>query len=406
MRRAAPVGITGMGCISAAGATLAATLDGLDAGRRNPLPPSLFRVEKGYPVFMCDLPEADDAFFDILPGRDLLRGCSRTVRLAAHAALEALAAAGFCPQDLAPLTVGVCLGTSVGTALEFYDLYCALRADKEGSLDEIHRYLRSNPALALARLLRLSGPVQCVTNACSSGADAVGVAAGWIRDGLCDIALCGGADALSRITYLGFGSLRLPSMEACRPFDASRDGLNLGEGAAVMVLESPGRSRGRRSFGTVMGYGTATDAHHLTAPHPEARGLVAALEQALSQAGLARESIAFINAHGTATPTNDAAEGRFFRTHFPGTPFVATKGGTGHTLGAAGAMEAVFTLAHLARGLLPASPGFAEEDPAIGASPTDAPLPVAGEVAMSQSLAFGGNNSVLILGKGDAPCPC
>ena len=404
--RVSPVCVTGMGCITAAGNTLAANLARLDAGTREPLPPSLFQVEKPHPVFMCDLPAADAPFFEALPGAALLPGYFRTVRLAAHAALEALGDAGFDPRHLNGLRVGVCVGTSVGTALEFYDLYTALRAGREHHLDEIRGYLGSNPALALARMLRVSGPVHCVTNACSSGADAIGIAAGWIREGLCDIALCGGADALSRVTYLGFSSLKLPSSEPCKPFDKNRTGLNLGEGAAFLVLEASGQARSKKISGTVLGYGTATDAHHLTAPHPEARGLVNALEQALEQAGAGRDRMAFINAHGTATPTNDAAEGRFFRDQFPETPFVATKGGTGHTLGAAGAVEAVYTLAHLSRSLLPASPGFTEADPDIGVSPVAQPTSVAGDMAMSQSLAFGGNNSVLILGKGDAPCPC
>jgi 3-oxoacyl-[acyl-carrier-protein] synthase-1/3-oxoacyl-[acyl-carrier-protein] synthase II len=394
-----------MGCISAAGTNLAANIAALDLGRRNPLPPSLFKTEKNHPVFMCALPEADDAAFAALPERRLLSACSRAIRMITLAALEALDHAGLDPNALGGLKTGVCLGTSVSTALKFYDLHCAVRLGKDAPLDELHRYLNSNPALALTRILRLSGPAQCVTNACSSGADAIGIAAQWIRDGLCDVALCGGADALARITYLGFASLRLTSPEACLPFDKNRKGLNLGEGAAVLVLESPKRAMKRASSGAVLGYGTATDAHHLTAPHPEARGLVTALEQALAQAGARREDLAFINAHGTATPTNDAAEGAFFRRHFPDAPFVATKGSTGHTLGAAGALEAVFTLAHLARGLLPASPGFFEADPEITAAPVAAPTAVSGQMALSQSLAFGGNNSVLILGKGDAPCP-
>ena len=421
IRLVVPVAVTGMGCITAAGRTVAANIAGLDAGARSPVPPSqlrppLFRTDSDHPVFMSALPEADDAVFTALPDFRGLAHCSRTVRLAAHAALEALADAELAPEELSSLRVGVCLGTSVGTSLDFFDFYRDQRTGTDAPLDEILRYRASNPALALARLLRLggagqSGPVLCVANACSSGADAIGIAAGWVREGLCDIALCGGADALARVTYLGFGSLRLTTPEACKPFDANRSGLNLGEGAGVLVLESPARAANRRLRGVVMGYGTATDAHHLTAPHPDARGLTLALEQALGQGnvqGSARTNmheIAFINAHGTTTPTNDAAEGKFFRERFPDTPFIATKGCTGHTLGAAGAVEAVFTVAHLARGLLPASPGFAVPDAAIGASPVCAPTPVSGSMALSQSLAFGGNNSVLLLGKGDTPCP-
>lgn len=405
IRAATPVAVTGMGCITAAGNTVAANIAGLDAGTRSPAPPSLFRTEGAHPVFMSGLPEADDAAFAALPDFRGLARCSRTVRLAAYAALEALEDAGLAPEALSTLRVGVCIGTSVGTSLDFFDFYGDQRAGTDAPLDEIHRYLASNPALALARLLRLNGPVQCVANACSSGADAIGVAAGWVRGGLCDIALCGGTDALSRVTYLGFGSLRLTASDACKPFDANRSGLNLGEGAGVLVLESSARAGNRSPRGTVMGYGTATDAHHLTAPHPDARGLVLALGQALAQGGAGSADIAFINAHGTATLTNDAAEGKFFRDRFPGTPFIATKGCTGHTLGAAGAVEAVFTLAHLARGLLPASPGFAVPDAALGVSPVSMPTVFSGSMALSQSLAFGGNNSVLLLGKGDAPCP-
>lgn len=418
IRRAAPVAVTGMGCITAAGRTVAENIATLDAGFRAPQPPSLFVAESAHPVFMSALPGGDaaesgreaDAVFAALPEASGLSRLSRTVRLAAHAALEALADAHISPADLPSLRVGVCLGTSVGVSLDFFDYYRDWRSGTDAPLDAVIRYRASNPALALARLLRLNGagPVQCVANACSSGADAIGMAAAWIRAGLCDLALCGGADALARVTCLGFGSLRLTSPEACRPFDANRTGLNLGEGAGVFVLE---RTTGEFPSGTalsarpaktwVLGYGTATDAHHLTAPHPEARGLHAAVGQALAQAGAKEADIAFINAHGTATPTNDAAEGKFFRERFPATPFVATKGGTGHTLGAAGAVEAVFSAAHLARGLLPGSPGFSVPDPAIGAAPVSTPATVGGDMALSQSLAFGGNNSVLLLGRGE-----
>jgi 3-oxoacyl-[acyl-carrier-protein] synthase-1/3-oxoacyl-[acyl-carrier-protein] synthase II len=169
-----------------------------------------------------------------------------------------------------------------------------------------------------------------------------------------------------------------------------------------MVLEAQNlRLSSKPARGYVRGYGTATDAHHLTAPHPEARGLRKALSDSLAQAGADGRAVAFINAHGTATPTNDAAEGAFFRRLFPLTPFIATKGCTGHTLGAAGAVEAVFTLAHLAGGRLPASPGFAEPDPDIGVAPVRTPTNLDGELALSQSLAFGGNNSILLLGKGE-----
>lgn len=399
MRPASPVRITGMGCISAAGSSVAANIAALDAGLQNAVAASFLDVENVCPVFRADFPAYAP---EGLPEPGLYAKCARTAQMTAHAASEALAEAGYALADLAGLRVGVCLGTSVGTALNFSPFYLAQKAGRDEPLDPIDKYLVSNPAPALSRMLRATGPVQSVTNACSSGADAIGYGAEWIRSGRCDLVICGGVDALSRVTYLGFGSLKLLSRELCRPFDKNRVGLNLGEGAAVLVLESEALAKNRAVCGTVLGYGTATDAHHLTAPHPDARGLIKAVEQAVAQAGIENSGIAFINAHGTATPTNDASEAKFFRAVFPQTPFVATKGSTGHTLGAAGAVEAVFTVKHLERGLLPASPGFTEADPEIGAAPVDASTTVNGRVAMSQSLAFGGNNSVLLFGKGDA----
>ena len=394
-----PAAVTGMGCISAAGATLDENLAALETGSRAPEPPVLFPTERPFPVFMAAIP--DPADFPPLPDVSEIRACTRTVHLAAHAAAEALRDAGIAPADLPGLRVGVCIGTSVGTALDFYDYYVDQRVGKAPPLDVIHQYLISNPSLALARLLQLRGPVQTIANACSSGADAVGMGAEWIRNGRCDVAICGGADALAQVIYYGFSSLQLQSPEPCRPFDKNRKGLNLGEGAGILVLETEERARGRKRRGSITGYGTCTDAWHLTAPHPEARGLIRALDQALIQAGASAEDVAFINAHGTATPTNDAAEGNFFASRFPQTPFVATKGCTGHTLGAAGAVEAVFALAHFAKGAIPASPGFAEADPAMAVAPVSRHTPVHGRFAMSQSLAFGGNNSVLLFGKGD-----
>jgi 3-oxoacyl-[acyl-carrier-protein] synthase-1/3-oxoacyl-[acyl-carrier-protein] synthase II len=329
---------------------------------------------------------------------------SRTTALAFAAAREALFSAGYTDAALPEhMRMGIVVGTSVGASLDFFAYYKAFAAGENPPLAEMEAYLEANPAIALGKLLHCSGPAQCVTNACSSGADAIGIGAGWIRSGLCDLVLAGGADALSFITYAGFSSLRLPSSSACRPFDARRKGLTLGEGAGFMLLESEHsrtrRSRPARAF--VAGYGTATDAYHVTAPHPEGRGLAMAVDQAFAQAGAAWNDIAFINAHGTATMANDSAEGAFFSRHCPSVPFIATKGAMGHTLGAAGAIEAVLTAAHLADGALHPSPAFQEADPAIGASPVRETTHVKGAFALSQSLAFGGNNSVLLIAGGE-----
>lgn len=396
MRRVDPVAVTGMGVITAAGVCLAETLDALARESVVPVSSPPFATTYPFPVFRC--PERISGIGELPPNT------SRTTALAFAAAGEALSSAGLAWSDLPEqLCLGVVVGTSVGASLDFFAYYKAVCAGENPPLAEMEAYREANPAIALGALLRCSGPAQCVTNACSSGADAIGIGASWIRSGLCDLVLAGGADALSFITYAGFSSLRLPSPAACRPFDAHRNGLTLGEGAGFMLLESENsrqrRNRPARAF--VAGYGTATDAHHVTAPHPEGRGLCLAVHQAFTQAGAAWNDIAFINAHGTATLVNDAAEGAFFSRYCASVPFIATKGAMGHTLGAAGAIEAVLTAAHLTAGTLPPSPAFQTSDPAIGTAPVRETTAVKGAFALSQSLAFGGNNSVLLMAGGE-----
>ncbi|MDL2209945.1 beta-ketoacyl-[acyl-carrier-protein] synthase family protein [Desulfovibrio sp. OttesenSCG-928-O18] len=400
MYSASRVVVTGMGCVTAAGNNLRATLNAIDEGRRNASPSPFPDITPASPVFQCGEKLAAPEFAE--PGVPL----SRTARLAFVAAYEALVQSGYSVIASTPCRLGVCLGTSVGASLHFSEYYKAWYRNEPCSLSSIHTYRRSNPSLALARLYKATGPVQTVVNACSSGADAIGLAASWLRQGLCDIVIAGGADALSDVTCTGFSRLMITSPEPCRPFDAERAGLNIGEGAGVMILEreADAKNRGARVLGRFLGYGTATDSFHLTAPHPDAKGLAAAYAQVFAAGDVALGDIAFINAHGTATRANDQTEGAFFTRYFPRVPFVATKGATGHTLGAAGAVEAVLTLAHLARGYLPASPGFLTPDPETGARPVSSPLPVNGVAAASQSLAFGGNNSVLVFGKGEGVC--
>ena len=398
MTPASPAAITGIGCICAAGRDLAAAMAAMAAARRSPQPPARFSTghPKRYPVF--GVPD-DFVPGDLLGRTDLLL----TTRFALAAARQALADAGWEQCALQRLRVGVCLGTTVGSALNIEDFYREYRTGGHPDLETIERFLRSNPAAAVSRELGLDGPVQTVVNACSSGTDAIGIAASWLRAGVCDVVLAGGADELCRIIYNGFISLMITDDQPCRPFDRERRGLNLGEGAAVLVLERPAAAaaRGARTRARVLGYGSACDAHHLTAPHPDGRGLRRAFAEALATAGIAPGDVAFINAHGTGTPDNDRVEGRVIHDLFPETPFVSTKGYTGHTLGAAGAIEAAFTVACLEAGRIPASGGFAAADPDIHATPAAAGRDIRGSVAISDSLAFGGNNAVLVIGGAD-----
>lgn len=328
----------------------------------------------------------------------------RTAALGLQAAHEALADAGLEAAFLAAHRVGVCMGTTVGCAVTEETFCRAYRTGKQPDMAPMERIFRSNPASVIAREFGFAGPCQTIVNACSSGTDAVGLGAAWIRAGLCDLVLAGGADELGRITYIGFSAMQIADPEPCKPFDRNRKGLNLGEGAAMLVLESETvrLKRGKRARVFVAGYGAACDAYHLTAPRPDGAGLKAALAEALAGSGTASTELAFVNAHGTGTPDNDLVESRVLAEILPGVPFLSTKGYTGHTLGAAGAIEAVFTAACLERGEIPANAGFVTPDPELGGTPVEKPTPLHGSVALSETLAFGGNCSVILFSKGDA----
>jgi 3-oxoacyl-[acyl-carrier-protein] synthase-1/3-oxoacyl-[acyl-carrier-protein] synthase II len=331
------------------------------------------------------------------------QGVLRTSALGLAAAREALADAGLDARSLAGLRVGVCVGTTVGSTMNDESFCRAHRNGETPDLAPMDRILNSNPAAVIARAFGLRGPCQTIVNACASGTDALGVGAAWIRGGLCDLVLAGGADELSRMTYNGFIALKITDQGPCRPFDRDRTGLNLGEGAAMLVLEADAirSARGRRARGFLVGYGSSCDAYHPTAPHPEGAGLKRALAEAMAE--VAGEEVAFVNAHGTGTPENDKVESRVLAECLPGVPFLSTKGHTGHTLGAAGAIEAALTVACLEEGRIPASAGFQNLDPALAGAPVTATTAVRGILALSQSLAFGGNNAVVAFAKGDRP---
>lgn len=392
MRPAAPVAVTGLGCLTAAGPDVPRNVESIFRGDRDPKPPRRFLSSQPtqYPVF-----EIPDEFVpEDLHTRD---GTMRTAVLALAAAREALADAGWTAPALGGLRVGVCIGTTVGSTMNSEEFYRAYRAGARPDLRPIKRFLRSNPAEAVAREYGLRGPCQSVVNACSSGTDAVGIGAAWIRGGICDVVLAGGADELCHVTYNGFISLMIADERPCRPFDRERRGINLGEGAGLVVLEADTvRGLGHRPRAFVLGYGSASDAYHMTAPHPEGRGLKRALADALSQSGVAAEALAFVNAHGTGTPDNDRVESHALAQMLPRVPFGSTKCYTGHTLGAAGGVEAVYTVACLERGMIPATAGFENPDAELPALPSAAQMAVSGDCAVSQSLAFGGSNAAVV----------
>lgn len=382
--------ITGFGAISAAGNNLAETLDSFARMKRNAGPVSLFDTLLKYPVF--EVKEISGEFY--LEGQ-------RTLSLALCAVEEALNEAHI-NDKLSKLRIGVCMGTTVASQLNDLEFYKSYRHSGSAPMAAVDRYLKRNLAEFISRKIKAKGPSLTVVNACSSGTDAIGVALTWLNNDLCDIAVAGGADELSRIPLCGFGSLGIVSSELCAPFDRDRKGLNLGEGAGVLVLETKGSAqhRGISSELYLAGYGSSSDAYHLTSPHPEGAGLKTSIKKALTDACVEPQEISFVNAHGTATPENDSVEGKVLAGIF-GTDLkmLSTKGFTGHTLGAAGGLEAVFTASALREGWIPASIGFKNKDEAIPLTPVRERTVINGRYAVSTSLAFGGNNAAIVIGK-------
>lgn len=397
MKRNTSAAVTGMGCICAAGSHVAECMTSLFKEERHMKPPSRFKSthKAAYPVF-----EVPDEFLsEELRTNEELHLTSKFGVAAAH---EAIRNAGISTGELAKKRVGVCVGTTVGSSMNDESFYREFSGRRDPDMTPIKRFLRSNPASAIAKEFTLKGPCQTVVNACSSGTDAIGIGLSWIQSGLCDIVLAGGADELCHVTYNGFISLMITDDSPCKPFDKHRKGLNLGEGAGILVLEPEDSCKERkgaiRSY--ILGYGSSTDAYHLTAPHPGGEGLKRALSEVMTSCNVDPAEISFVNAHGTGTPDNDRVESRVLSELLPGIPFLSTKGYTGHTLGAAGGIEAVFTIACLEAGRIPGNAGFSVRDPELPISPVESATPVSGRIALSQSLAFGGSNGVLLFTRG------
>jgi 3-oxoacyl-(acyl-carrier-protein) synthase len=349
----------------------------------------VFPTTLQYPVFEV---KTDLAGTALAPGQ-------RTLELLIRSVDEALLSAET--GDLRSRRVGVCIGTTVASQLNDLAFYRAYREQGNPDTAPVERYLKGNPAEFIKRSMKLSGPALTVVNACSSSTDALGVALSWLKAGVCDAVIAGGADELNHVPYAGFASLGILNPGLCAPFDRNRQGLNLGEGAAVMFVErgDAADKRGKSTSLYVAGYGISADAYHLTAPSPEGVGLNSAIGMALAEAEIDPHQIAFVNAHGTGTQDNDLVEGKVLSSIFgSGIKFLSTKGYTGHTLGAAGGIEAVLTAAALQVGWIPASAGFADPDEAIGISPVTRKAEFDGSYALSTSLAFGGNNAAIVIG--------
>jgi 3-oxoacyl-[acyl-carrier-protein] synthase-1/3-oxoacyl-[acyl-carrier-protein] synthase II len=316
---------------------------------------------------------------------------------------EALKDAKLNEQILSEARVGICIGTSVDASFNCFDFYKDWVKNKPTSIAPLNKYMHYSLANQCLKQLNISGIEATITTACASSTDAIGLGALWVASGLCDIAICGGADELNIIPYTGFIKLMAASTEPPKPFDKYRKGINLGEGAGIVVLESCDflHKRGGLKKGSVLAYAQRADGYHLTAPDPCGAGLRAAIETALAQAKIAKDNIAFINSHATATQDNDKVEAKVFNEILGGVKVCATKGLTGHCLGAAGAIEAVITLISLNESLAPKAKNFSCPDEKLNISPLIENTKInKAQAAISDSLSFGGINSVLVLGGG------
>jgi 3-oxoacyl-[acyl-carrier-protein] synthase-1 len=296
--------------------------------------------------------------------------------------------------------VGVFLGTSTAGILQT-ELAYRQRHPDTGALPNDFHYRTTHNAFSLAEFTRdhfgLKGMAMAISTACSSSAKVFAAAARQLALGNIDAAVVGGVDSLCLTTLYGFASLQLTSQHPCRPYDASRDGISISEGAAFALLERSDAP----AAGTVMllGVGESSDAYHMSSPHPEGLGARLAMEAALRSASLTPADIGYINLHGTATPANDAAEGKAVAALFgDSVPGNSTKGATGHTLGAAGAIEALVCALALTDGRLPGSPGTIALDPSIPIHYQLHGERTALRYALSNSFGFGGSNCSLVLG--------
>ena len=383
------VAITGTGVVSPVGIGREAYWQGL----LSPQPTEERRAHDFEPKDFYDEPKA-------------IRRADRFEQFAVAAAKEALEQAG--DLSAAPERSGVLIGTGIGGVQSHEDQTLVLesKGPRRVSPFVVPMMMANAGAAAVSIRWGFQGPCESLATACATGTHAIGAAARWVQWGICDAVVAGGAEAaMTPIAITGFSNMKaLSPTGVSRPFDVNRDGFVIGEGGAVVVLEewSQAEARGANILGEVLGSASLADAHHITAPAPEGEGALRCMQTALQDAGVAAADIAHINAHGTSTALNDAAEAEGIAKLFgtPGPIVTSTKGVTGHSLGAAGALEAVAVLLAMQHGVVPPTDGLEQIDPALPAIDV-----VQGEPrswtpgpSLSNSFGFGGHNGTLVLG--------
>jgi 3-oxoacyl-[acyl-carrier-protein] synthase II len=407
MKSARDIVVTGIGAVSPLGPDLPTTWAALLAGRDAQAPLDLFDTSG------CRCHTAASATLPALPElpAKMVRRFARTSRLALPAAREALSQAGLLDADLRllrrdlPVSVSTTSG-GMGFAEEF--VRRVLTGRRDHLFSQVSRYLPQQQVLDLQQALGFRGHTFVIANACASGANSIGHAADLISSGAADCVLTGGFEALTELVFVGFDCLQATTTEKCRPFDLHRSGLMLGEAAAFLVLESGEHAakRGAPVLCRLTGYGHTTDVFHLTQPQPEGAALVDVMTAASRQAGVQPDEIGYVNAHGTATPANDGVEAKAYATFFGDalgqTRLSSTKAAVGHTLGAAGSLEALFAIQALREGFLP--PQLNVREPVPELAPVLARRDERGadlRHVMSVNLGFGGSNAALVFSRSD-----
>ena len=390
----ARVAVVAAGVVSPLGFGLRETAQALRMGRDCVTPVSRFNVEQCRCKTAAQI--ADEALAARMPHGRRSKRLHRAAQMMIVALQEALEQQpGFKPE----LTV---VGTTSGGMTFGEEYYRALqsRGALRHSPSLIANYMPQKAVMDAQDALGIAAPCQVIANACASGTNAIGHAFDCVRSGRYQRVLTGGYDAISELVFVGFDSLQAATPEKCRPFDAQRTGMVLGEGAAVLALENleSAQARGADVLAELVGYGLSTDNHHLTQPDPAGSGARSAMQRALESAGLAASSVDYINAHGTATPFNDAAEGKAIAEMFGRVPVSSTKGMMGHSLGAAGAIEAVISLLALRDGFLPPNINFRSADPTLDLDIVSNTARSADlRTVLSNSFGFGGTNASIVL---------
>jgi 3-oxoacyl-[acyl-carrier-protein] synthase II len=330
---------------------------------------------------------------------------SRRLHRASHMMIEALKEVLTPePQFKPELTV---IGTTSGGMSYGEDYYRTLRqaGDLRRAPTWIANYPAQKPVIDAQESFGISSPCQVIANACASGTNAIGHAFQCVRSGRYQRVLAGGYDALSEMVFVGFDSLQASTPEKCRPFDRHRTGMVLGEGAAILALENLKSANGRGApiLAEIIGYGISTDNFHITQPNPSGIGPRQAMERALGNANASGEEVDYINAHGTATVFNDSAEGKAIRTLFNGVPVSSTKSMMGHSLGAAGAIEAIVCILAMQHQFLPSNINFRESDDDLDLNVVaNEARPALVRTVLSNSFGFGGTNASILMRKFEA----